>query len=160
MNWFPFLHPKFNYKYYKRVKILKYIIEILKYMVKILKYIIEILKYMIKILKYMVKILNYIIEILKYMRIRLEYVIFVSYNVYYKSFINNFSYKLSKKSNFHSINFKFSNFFINLLKYSVRNRTVYFFDIQYHLICKLNQGMHVTYCIVLEDYALICHIHR
>ena len=31
------------------------------------------------------------------MRIRLEYAIFVSYNVYYKSFINNFSYKLSKR---------------------------------------------------------------
>ena len=61
---------------------------------------VKILKYMVKILKYMVKILKYTIKILKYMRIRLEYVIFVSYNVYYKSFINSFSYKLSKKSNF------------------------------------------------------------
>ena len=34
------------------------------------------------------------------MRIRLEYVIFILYNVYYKSFINNFSYKLTKKVTF------------------------------------------------------------
>ena len=35
-------------------------------------------------LKYITAILKYRIKILKYMRIRLEYVIFVSYNVYYK----------------------------------------------------------------------------
>ena len=34
----PLPPPKFNYKFYKRVKILKYIIEILKYIVEILKY--------------------------------------------------------------------------------------------------------------------------
>ena len=34
----PLPPPKFNYKIYKRVKMLKYIIEILKYIVEILKY--------------------------------------------------------------------------------------------------------------------------
>ena len=65
------------------------------------------LKYITTILKYRINILKYRINILKYMRIRLEFAIFVSYNVHYKSFINNFSYKLSKKSNFLSINFNF-----------------------------------------------------
>ena len=54
----PLPPPKFNYKIYKRVKMLKYIIEILKYIVEILKYIVEMLKYIKEILKYRIKILK------------------------------------------------------------------------------------------------------
>ena len=54
----PLPPPKFNYKIYKRVKMLKYIIEILKYIVEILKYIVEMLKYIKEILKYRIKLLK------------------------------------------------------------------------------------------------------